>query len=123
VTFANREPITSLTISLTTTLLLAGTSNGNIYLYDIPSYQRMRTISTHNGLVITHLATMLKPPDLIGHVSLSLSASASASDLRDVIPIKPVLPFQKIRDAKNRETHQVSILLPAQDSVRDSQGI
>jgi pre-rRNA-processing protein IPI3 len=82
----------------------------------------MRTISTHNGLVITHLATMLKPPDLIGHVSLSLSTSVSASDLRDVIPIKPVLPFQKIRDAKNRETHQVSILLPAQDSVRDWQG-
>jgi len=78
----------------------------------------MRTISTHKGLVITYLATMLKPPDLIGHVCLNLSASASAVDMRDVIPIRPVMPFQKIRDMKNREAHDVSMLLPVQDNVR-----
>jgi pre-rRNA-processing protein IPI3 len=86
-------------------------------MYDIPSHQLMRSISTHKGLIITHLGTMLKPPDLIGHVSLNLSTSASTADLRDVVPIKPVMPFQRIRDVKNREAHEVSMLLPVQNDV------
>ncbi len=59
---------------------------------------------------------MLKPPDLVGHISLSLSLGAS-SDARDVIPVKPVLPFQRMRDPKTREMHEVSVLLPARGSV------
>lgn len=60
---------------------------------------------------------MLKPVDLIGHVSLHVNV-ASATDAKDTIPIKPVLPFQRMRDPKTRETHEVSILLPSQKFVR-----
>lgn len=111
----SRHPITCLTISLTSSLLLVGTSTGNINIFDIPSHQLIRTISTHKGFSITHLATMLKPPDLIGHISLSLSAG---SDAKDVIPVKPVVPFQRVRDPKARDTHEVLMLLPVQETVR-----
>jgi pre-rRNA-processing protein IPI3 len=107
--------VTCLSISLTSSHLVAGTLTGLIHIYDIPSLQQMRTISTHDGAMITHVATMLKPPDLIGHVSLSLSMSASTADMRDVLPIKPVMPFQRIRDVNSREAHEVSMLLPVQD--------
>ncbi|THH13451.1 hypothetical protein EW146_g6764 [Bondarzewia mesenterica] len=106
------EPITTLTISLTSSLLLVGTSTGVINIYDIPSHQLLRTITTHKGFSITHLETMLKPPDLIGHVSLSLSVGGDTS--REM-PVRPVLPFQRMRDAKAREAHEVTMVLPAQD--------
>ncbi|KAL0953524.1 hypothetical protein HGRIS_004745 [Hohenbuehelia grisea] len=105
------QPITCLAISLTSTLLLVGTAAGHIHIYDIPSHQALRTISTHAGLTITHLATLLKPPDLIGHASVSLSAA----DAKDGIPVKPVAPFQRMRDAKAREAHEVAMLLPIQN--------
>jgi pre-rRNA-processing protein IPI3 len=60
---------------------------------------------------------MLKPPDLIGHISLHLNVG-SAADTKDVIPIKPVMPFQRMRDPKTREVHEVSMLLPSQKIVR-----
>ncbi|KAF8889379.1 WD40 repeat-like protein [Infundibulicybe gibba] len=112
------DPVTSLTISLTASLLLAGTSTGFIHLYDIRSHQLLRTISTHKGLCINYLMTMLKPPDLIGHISLHLGV-ATAADARDVIPVKPVVSFQRMRDMKAREAHEVAILLPIQVEVSD----
>lgn len=33
-------------------------------------------------------------------------------DAKDDIPVKPVVPFQKIRDAKARVAHEVTLLLP-----------
>jgi pre-rRNA-processing protein IPI3 len=60
---------------------------------------------------------MLKPPDLIGHISLSLAVN-SVADAKDVIPVKPVSPFQRTRDAKYREAHEVPMMLPAQNTVR-----
>ncbi|KAJ6624937.1 WD40 repeat-like protein [Mycena sp. CBHHK59/15] len=108
------EPVVSIAISLTSTLLLAGTSTGIIHIYDIPSHQLLRSISTHKGLSITHLATMLKPPDLIGHVSLSIHAGTSTAD---AIPVKPVAPFQRMRDPKSREAHEVTMILPVQDKA------
>jgi pre-rRNA-processing protein IPI3 len=112
-----RDAITALTISLTSALLLVGTSAGMIHLYDIPSHQRLRTISTHSGYSITCLASMLKPPDLIGHISLRLAVS-SVADAKDVIPVKPISPFQRTRDTKAREAHDVPMLLPTQNTVR-----
>lgn len=105
-----------MTISLTSSHLLVGTDGGLIHVYDIPSHQLLRTISTHKGLIITYLATMLKPPDLIGHINLNLTVG-SAADARDTIPIKSVTPFQRMRDMKTREAHEVSILLPSQHTV------
>ncbi|KAF7370878.1 Pre-rRNA-processing protein IPI3 [Mycena sanguinolenta] len=107
------EPVVTITISLTSTLLLAGTSTGIIHIYDIPSHQHLRSISTHKGFSITHLATMLKPPDLIGHVSLSINAGHSSES----IPVRHVAPFQRMRDAKSREAHDIAMMLPVQDNV------
>jgi len=104
-----RQPITSICISLNSTILLVGTSEGLIYLYDIPSHQLLRSIPTHKGMSISHIQTLIKPPDLIGHVSLQMQAGV---DAKDDIPVKPVVPFQKIRDAKARVAHEVTLLLP-----------
>lgn len=110
------EPITSMTMSLTSTLLLVGTSAGIINIFDIASHQLLRTVTTHKGLSITCLATMLKPLDLVGHISINLDVG-STLDARDVIPVKPVLPFQRVKDAKARGVHEVSILLSIQKTV------
>ena len=91
-------------------MLLAGTSTGLIHIYDIASHQLLRTLSSHKGVQITHLATMLRPPDLVGHVSLSLGVGGG--DAKEGIPVRPVAPFQRIRDGKAREAHEVSLLLP-----------
>ncbi|KAJ7035634.1 WD40 repeat-like protein, partial [Mycena alexandri] len=112
------EPVVSIAISLTSTLLLAGTSTGIIHIYDIPSHQLLRSISTHKGFSITHLATMLKPPDLIGHVSLSIQAGPSS----DNIPVRHVAPFQRMRDPKSRDAHDITMLLPVQDNVYEDEG-
>ena len=57
---------------------------------------------------------MLKPPDLMGHISLSLAPA----DAKDVIPVKTVSALQRTRDIKTREAHEVSLLLLAQNIVR-----
>ena len=113
--FTFREPISSICISLTSSILLAGTLGGLIHLYDIPSHQLLRTISTHKGLSITHLETMIKPPDLIGHISLDFRSGTV--DTKDIIPVKPVMPFQRMRDAKARDAHEVTIMLPSHNTV------
>ncbi|KAG6817549.1 hypothetical protein H0H87_007517 [Tephrocybe sp. NHM501043] len=111
------QSITAMCISLTSSHLLVGTETGSIHVYDIPSHQLLRTIATHKGFSITYLATLLKPPDLIGHINLSLSVG-SAADTKDIIPIKHVSPFQRMRDLKTREAHDVGLLLPSQKSVQ-----
>jgi pre-rRNA-processing protein IPI3 len=111
-----REPISSICISLTSSILLAGTLGGLIHLYDIPSHQLLRTISTQKGLSIAHLETMIKPPDLIGHISLDFRVGTV--DTKDIIPVKPVMPFQRMRDAKARDAHEVTMMLPSYNTVR-----
>ena len=110
-----REPLSSICISLTSSTLLVGTLGGLIHLYDIPSHQLLRTISTHKGLSIAHLETMIKPPDLIGHINLDFRAGTA--DTRDVIPVKPVVPFRRMRDAKARDAHEVTMMLPSYNTV------
>lgn len=104
------QPVTSMTISLTSSLLLVGTAGGLVHVYDIASHQLLRTFTTHKGLTIAHLQTMLKPPDLVGHVSLALGAGGPA-DTRDAIPVRPVAPFQRMRDPKARDAHEVAVML------------
>ncbi|EPS94549.1 hypothetical protein FOMPIDRAFT_148872 [Fomitopsis schrenkii] len=107
------EPVTALAISLTSSLLLVGTAGGLVHTYDIASHQQLRTLSVHKGLAITHLAALLRPPDLVGHVSLTLAAG---TDTREV-PVRPVAPFQRMRDARTRGLHEVAMVLPPRSAA------
>jgi pre-rRNA-processing protein IPI3 len=110
------EPVTAMTISLTGSSLLVGTEGGLVHLYDVTSHQLLRTISSHKGGAITLLRSVLKPIDLVGHVSLNLHVNG-ATDAKDVIPVRPILPFQRIKDPKLRDIHEVTIMLPGVRSV------
>ncbi|KAH9169914.1 WD40 repeat-like protein [Lactarius sanguifluus] len=100
------EPVTALSFSLTGALLLAGTALGNVHVYDVPSHQLLRTINAHPAL--------LKPPDLVGHVQLG-------GDKDGGIPVLPILPFQRMREARPREAHEVTMVLPhARNSTHES---
>lgn len=105
-----------MTFSLTGSLLLVGTEGGLVHSYDVASQQLLRTISSHKGNAITFLRSILKPIDLVGHISLSLHVNGSA-DAKDVIPVRPIQPFQRIKDARLRDTHEVTIMLPTVRSV------
>lgn len=105
-----------MTFSLTGSSLLVGTESGLILLYDVASHQLLRTISSHKGGTITFLRSILKPIDLVGHIGLSLHVNGT-TDAKDVIPVKPIQPFQRIKDGKSRDAHEVTIMLPAARSV------
>lgn len=105
-----------MTFSLTGSSLLVGTEGGLVHVYDVASHQLLRTISSHKGETITFLRSILKPIDLVGHISLSLHANGT-TDAKELIPIRPIQPFQRIRDAKLRDTHEVTIMLPAARNV------
>ncbi|CAE6382232.1 unnamed protein product [Rhizoctonia solani] len=95
------QPITSICISFTSTHLLVGTTSGAILVYDLESHQLLRSIATHKdkGLAVVYLQCMLKPID---HDTRE----------KDPIPLRPVVPFQRTRDLKARETHQVMVMIP-----------
>ena len=99
---------------MTQSILLVGTSAGEVHLYDVASHQLLRTFSPvkdkMQGLAITHIECLLKPPDLIGNISLGFNVSSMTS-AKDIIPTRPILPFQRVRDAKARGAHEVSMLL------------
>ena len=105
-----------MTFSLTGSSLFIGTEGGLVHFYDVASHQLLRTISSHKGGAITFLRSILRPIDLIGHISLSLHANGTA-DPKDVVPVRPIQPFQRIKDAKLRDDHEVTIMLPASRSV------
>lgn len=116
-----RQPITSLALSLTASTLLVGTAHGAIHLYDVASHQLLRALApaAHKGLAVTGLAPMLKPPDLIGHASLSMSTGGgvSGAGAREGIPVRPVASFQRTRDAKTRAAHELPMMLPGPSEV------
>ncbi|KAH9995534.1 WD40-repeat-containing domain protein [Russula vinacea] len=93
------EHITALSLSLTGAMLLVGTALGNVHVYDVPSHQLLRTINAHPGpgLAVTYVTTLLRPPDLIGHVRLD-------GDKDGGIP--------RMREARPREAHEVMMMLP-----------
>jgi pre-rRNA-processing protein IPI3 len=111
-----RQPITSLAISFTYTLLLVGTAFGAINIYDTESHQLLRTITTHKdkGLSVIYLQCMLKPTDLQGHATMG-DGGVSA---KEPIPLRPVVPFQRMRDPKAREVHEVIMMIPQRLKVR-----
>ncbi|OCH85507.1 WD40 repeat-like protein [Obba rivulosa] len=111
------DAVTAMAISLTGSVLLAGTAGGLVHTYDIASHQLLRTLAAHKGLLIAHLATMLRPPDLVGHINLSLTA-ASPNAERESVPVRPVVPFQRMRDPKTREAHEVAMLLPVRNKMQ-----
>ncbi|CAE6503128.1 unnamed protein product [Rhizoctonia solani] len=106
------QPITSLCISYTCTNLLVGTASGSILVYDLESHQLLRSIATHKdkGLAVVYLRCMLKPID-------------HDTKEKDPIPLRPVIPFQRMRDLKARETHQVMMLIPPQFEEPKLQGL
>lgn len=65
---------------------------------------------------ITHLTAVLRPPDLVGHVSLSLGGGGAHT--KDLMPTRPIVPFQRVRDAKSLEAHEILTMLPHPDTVR-----
>ncbi|KLO17981.1 pre-rRNA-processing protein IPI3 [Schizopora paradoxa] len=104
------QPVSAMAISLNASSLIVGTENGLVNVYDIASHQLLKSISSHKGLAITYLVPMLRPPDLIGHTSISLSTSNITT--KESLPLKPIAPFQRIRDPKAREAHEVPMILP-----------
>jgi len=102
--------VSAMAISLNASTLIVGTGNGLVNAYDIASHQLLKSISSHKGLTITHLAAMLRPPDLYGHISVSLTTSNVGT--KELLQTKPIAPFQRIRDPKAREAHEVLMMLP-----------
>lgn len=87
-------------LSLSSSHLLVGTQSGEIHVYSLPSHQLLRTISSHASPV-THLSTMLRPPDLVG----------SRTKL-DSWPIMEVKPLERTRGGRiAREVQEVSVVL------------
>ncbi|TFK18988.1 pre-rRNA-processing protein IPI3 [Coprinopsis marcescibilis] len=103
------QPIGSMTLSLASNLLLLGTVEGQILIYDVASQQHVRSFTAQKGLSVSYITTMMKPPDLIGHVNLDFRVGSSA-DLKDTIPVKPIVAFNRVRDAKARDAHEVLIM-------------
>ncbi|KAJ1306922.1 hypothetical protein OPQ81_007905 [Rhizoctonia solani] len=95
------QPVTSICISYTSTYLLIGATSGSILVYDLESHQLLRSITTHKdkGLAVAYLQCMLKPID-------------HDTKEKEPIPLRPVVPFQRMRDLKGRETHQVMVMIP-----------
>jgi hypothetical protein len=81
-------------------------------VYDVPSHQLLRTINAHSGpgLAVTFLTTLLKPPDLVGHVRLG-------GDKDYGVPVRPIVPFQRMREARPREAHEATVMLPHAQKV------
>lgn len=94
-------PITALALSATASHLLIGTSAADIHVYALPSHQHIRTLSSHAG-AISHLSTMLRPPDLVGTPQSS------------VWPLMEIRPFERTKaGARIKEAHDVGIVLQA----------
>jgi pre-rRNA-processing protein IPI3 len=115
--FDTGATVTAMTLNLTCSNLLVGTSTGQIQIFDITSHQHVRTFvpaastaSSGPTFAITHLHTCLRPSDLVGHVALNSGGVAGKE--ADHLPIpRYVAPFQRTRDAKAREAHEVWVHL------------
>ncbi|KAL1920740.1 uncharacterized protein VTP21DRAFT_11375 [Calcarisporiella thermophila] len=86
-------PITTMALSIDGNLLVSGANDGVVCVWDIASRQVLRTFNQHKG-PISSLHMLLKPPELISHLS-----GASQSTKYQSMTINP---FKKIRS--NLET-------------------
>lgn len=99
-------------ISLTTSSLIVGTAAARILVYDIRSHQLIRTVNCPKDFIINSLQVMLKPQDLMGHVTIGAAKSDTGA-----VPIQSITAFQRTRDPKAREAHDVLITLPPTPQV------
>lgn len=103
--------ITCLCLSTAGTHLITGTSTGEIHIHSLPSHQHTRSILSHVGSPISHVSTMLRPPDLVGHVSLT-AAMRGGHGAKDGWPMMEVRPFERMRvGQKQRMEHEVGVML------------
>jgi len=96
--------ITCLSISLSQTHLITGTASGEIHIHALPSHQHTRTILTHVGSPISHISTMLRPPDLIGHISLTAAMHGGLN--KDGWPVMEVRPLERMRVGQRQRLEQ-----------------
>jgi pre-rRNA-processing protein IPI3 len=92
--------------------LVVGLESGLVNIYDVTSHQLLRSINTHKGQPMAMVGSMIKPFDLMGHIEIG-----ETSGSREDVPIRAILPFQRIRDPRAREAHEVSVLLPPTNIV------
>jgi len=104
--------VTCMSMTINSNNLLVGLESGLVNVYDVTSHQLLRTITTHKGQPMVMVGSIIKPFDLMGHIEIG-ETSASRED----VPIRSVMPFQRIRDPRAREAHEVSILLPPFNTV------
>ncbi|WWC97842.1 hypothetical protein V866_004729 [Kwoniella sp. B9012] len=100
-----KSPITSTTLSISSTILLVGCKDGTINLYSLPSHQHLRTLNSHNG-PITHLSTLLKPVDLI------TSSGGAVSGGVEQWPIMEIKNFERMKSQNHKSNHTITIKLP-----------
>ncbi|GHJ90405.1 hypothetical protein NliqN6_6807 [Naganishia liquefaciens] len=111
------SPITALVLSKSQSHLVSGTASGHIYIHALPSHQHLRTITSHVGVPVTHLSTLIRPPDLVGSVSLRDAANAATSSHGVVAPgawpVKEIKQFERMKVIKRdaRHTGDLGILL------------
>ncbi len=107
--------ITSIALSISQSHLLTGTSTGDIHLHSLPSHTLLRTIATHSGTPVTHLSTLIRPADLVGHInfaSLIGSGSGTNGNKSEEWPIMECRPFERMRvGRKERDEQEIGILL------------
>ncbi|CDZ97389.1 WD40 repeat protein [Phaffia rhodozyma] len=114
------DTITTLSLSLSLSYLLLGTTTGQIHIHSLPTLQPIRTISplSHKGCPITHVSTFLKPVDLHGSVSLETTgmgstSGASSGGSDEKWPIRSVGVLERMRvGRKERERHVVVSPVP-----------
>jgi pre-rRNA-processing protein IPI3 len=103
-------------MSMNANQLLVGLETGLVHIYDVHSHQLLRSVTNHKGQPMAMVGTMIKPADLMGHIEIG-----ETSGSREDVPIRAVQPFQRIRDPKAREAHEVYVLLPPTNIVWSSQ--
>ncbi|RIA98137.1 WD40-repeat-containing domain protein [Glomus cerebriforme] len=88
--------ITTLALSYDATLLLSGSQDGTLMIWDITSKQMIKNFSHYKG-PITNLFTFIKPPDLV----------SSINNLSNKIPIQPIQLFQ--RNTKQHSEQKINV--------------
>ncbi|ORX39063.1 WD40-repeat-containing domain protein [Kockovaella imperatae] len=95
--FESKSAFTSMTLSISASHLLVGTDSGEVSILSIPSHQLVRTLNLSGP--VTHLSTMLRPPDL----------GVSNPDRWTPLEVKA---FERLRVGKsNREAQDVVMAL------------
>jgi hypothetical protein len=107
-----RAPITALVLSKSQSHLISGTAHGHIHIHSLPSHQHLRTITSHIGVPITHLSTLVRPPDLVGSVSLRDAANAATMSVGGIVgagawPVKEVKQFERMKVVKRDAARQM----------------